>query len=261
MSELEGHRQDPKAAIQIRARTPEPPYCWQNKEVRRHIREQLNGEGTVCSVLSLYDALTEIASNMESEQFEAGQPYIGTIAGISGRTVRRNEKILEELGIVKIIRPSLRGHNTYILLAFGHNVQSLGNNGQTFGHSVRTLGQIKKQGKCPPVEEHKKNREKTFGIPNKNIPNILLKPVEDERELDAVHDELWNFLKNHSLEIPEDYVEDCEIDWRSREGVDCKERKIGFLPYLERRWRYEQDDWEAGIHSFKNGGKFPRPMF
>jgi hypothetical protein len=130
-----------------RDRTPEPPYCWQNKKVRKAIRERMNGHESTSATLSLYDALTEIASNEGVESFKAGQPYIGEIAGLSARTVRRLETILEEIGAVTIFRPPLRGHHTYTLL-------SLGQGGLT-------LGQHCNQASCPPVEEHKKNREET----------------------------------------------------------------------------------------------------
>ena len=56
-----------------RDRTPEPPYCWQSKEARRAIRERMNGHESTSATLSLYDALTEIASNEGVESFKAGQ--------------------------------------------------------------------------------------------------------------------------------------------------------------------------------------------
>jgi hypothetical protein len=57
-----------------RSRTPEPPYSWQSKTVRRHIREKMNGHESTSSLLSLYDAMTEEASNQGKEVFKAGQP-------------------------------------------------------------------------------------------------------------------------------------------------------------------------------------------
>jgi hypothetical protein len=128
-----------------RSRTPEPPYCWQNKEARRHIREKMNGHESTSSVLSLYAAMTEEASNQESEVFAAGQPYLGELSGLSARSVRRLERLLEEFGVIEIKRPNLRGHHTYKLLAFGQEVPTLGHNGPTLGHGAN-------QGSCPPVE-------------------------------------------------------------------------------------------------------------
>jgi hypothetical protein len=105
----------------------------------------MNGAEASSAVLSIYDALTEIASNEGAETFKAGQPYIGEIAGLSARSVRRLEPILDEIGVVSIFRPPLRGHHTYTLLSLGHN--------------GLTLGQHGVQACWPPVEEHKKNRE------------------------------------------------------------------------------------------------------
>lgn len=131
-----------------RSSTPEPPYCWQNKEARRAIREHMNGHESTSAALSLYDALTEIASNEEAETFKAGQPYIGTLSGLSARTVRRIEPILEQVGVVAIERPRMRGHHTYTLLAQGQGVLSQ-------GQGVPTLGQDRNLASCPPVEEQR----------------------------------------------------------------------------------------------------------
>lgn len=135
-----------------RSHTPEPPYCWQNKDARRAIREHMNGHESTSAALSLYDALTEIASNEKVETFKAGQPYIGTLAGLSARTVRRIEPILEQVGVVAIERPRMRGHHTYTLLAQGQGVLSK-------GQDVPTLGQDRNPASCPPVEEQRTNKE------------------------------------------------------------------------------------------------------
>jgi hypothetical protein len=140
-----------------RSRTPEPPYCWQNKEPRRIIREKMNGHERTASLLSLYDALTEEASNQQSEVFTAGQPYLGELAGISARTVQRLEPLLVEFGVLEIDRPKLRGHNSYKLLAFGQGDVTLRHNGATLRHG-------RDKGSCRPVEvtekEHKKEQRK-----------------------------------------------------------------------------------------------------
>jgi|GEM_PF-4138387 len=147
---------DARSVKPLRSRTPEPPYCWQSKEARRLIRQHMNGESTTAALLSLYDALTEIASNEGSESFAAGQPHIGELAGMSARNVRRLEPILEEIGVVRITRPKVRGHHTYSLLSFGQSVPS-------FGQSVPSLGQSEFHPSCPPVEEHRKNIRSNSG--------------------------------------------------------------------------------------------------
>ena len=143
-----------------RSRSPEPPYCWQSKAARRIIREQMNGHESTASILSLYDALTEIASNEESEVFTAGQPFIGTIAAISVSTVKRLERILEEIGVIAIFRPRRRGHNTYKLLSFGDADALIAHGELSIAHSDPTIAHGGFRGSWPPVEEHKKEQEK-----------------------------------------------------------------------------------------------------
>jgi hypothetical protein len=131
-----------------RPRKPQPPYYWVSKNASRQIRELMNGDGRVQALLCLYNAMAEVASDTESETFTAGQPYPGQLAGMSARNVQRLEPLLEEFGLVRIIRPKLRGHNTYTLLA-------------TIRHGVAALRQTRKQATCRPVEEiHKKERKK-----------------------------------------------------------------------------------------------------
>jgi hypothetical protein len=140
-----------------RSRTPEPPYCWQSKAARRIIREKMNGHESISSLLSLFAAMTEEASNKRSEIFTAGQPYLGELAGLSAKSVQRLEPLLEEFGVVQITRPKLRGHHTYQLLSFGQGVS-------TFRHNDLTLGHDPGLRPCPPVEvtekEHKKEQRK-----------------------------------------------------------------------------------------------------
>jgi hypothetical protein len=142
-----------REASHPRSRTPEPPYCWQSKTARRHIREKMNGHESTSSLLSLYDAMTEEASNQGSEVFKAGQPYLGELSGLSAKSVQRLERLLEEFGVIQIERPKLRGHHTYTLLAFGQDVSTLGHNDLTLGHG-------RFRGSCPPVEVTKEVTEK-----------------------------------------------------------------------------------------------------
>ena len=137
---------NPTSSGAVRSRTPERPYCWQSKTARRVIREAMNGHESTASVLSLYDALTEIASDYQSETFTAGQPYIGEKAGMSAKNVSRHERSLEEFGLIRIDRPKMRGHHTYTILSLnGHSVPA-------YGQDVPTLGHRRFRPSCPPVE-------------------------------------------------------------------------------------------------------------
>lgn len=57
-------------AIVKRSRTPEPPYCWQNKEALRRIEQTFDSQSRVRLASCAYFALTRIASDKQSEIFE-----------------------------------------------------------------------------------------------------------------------------------------------------------------------------------------------
>ena len=69
-----------------RSRTPEPPYCWQSKVARRFICEHFDGDSFGASCLGVYAALTEIASDEESETFTTQQSHIAKKACLGVRT-------------------------------------------------------------------------------------------------------------------------------------------------------------------------------
>ena len=64
------------------------------------------------SARSLYLALTEIASDRQSDRYEASQPEIAIRAGLSVSTVRRILPVFGQLGLVKIKRNSFNGIET-----------------------------------------------------------------------------------------------------------------------------------------------------
>src|SRR5262245_45614493 len=72
----------------IRSRSPEPPFCWQSKIVRRRIRDAFDSSSNVLSALGVYDALTEIASDFNSERFQVSRAHIAAVSGASVTTVK-----------------------------------------------------------------------------------------------------------------------------------------------------------------------------
>jgi len=142
-----------------------------------------NGRGSTSSLLSLYDAMTEEASNQSSETFTAGQPHLGELSGLSAKTVQRLEPLFEEFGVVQITRPKMRGHHTYKLLSLGQGVSTLGQEDLTLGH-----GRISR---CPPVEEHKNNKEDSSNgseiRPSKRSARIQLVDDEHIRDLKKIY--------------------------------------------------------------------------
>jgi hypothetical protein len=62
------------------------PFCWQSKEVLRFIRDCFDSNNSVASALSVYLALSEKASDEQSEQFDCRIRDIAARAGVSYKT-------------------------------------------------------------------------------------------------------------------------------------------------------------------------------
>jgi len=94
-----------------KARTRKQPFCWQEKHVLRTIREMFEQTGNAGSALLVYHALTEIASDKQSDVFVTTCACIGQRAGLSARTVNRIIPVFERLGIIGIKRNKINGVN------------------------------------------------------------------------------------------------------------------------------------------------------
>lgn len=106
---------------------PNGPFCWQNKETLRGIRESLDGDGGLASVLSVYHALTEIASDMASDEFTTMQSHIGKLSGgLSTSTVKRCIKELRALHVISYELSRLRGPLKFILHRDGSQIPNDG---------------------------------------------------------------------------------------------------------------------------------------
>jgi hypothetical protein len=177
------------------ARSPrDGPFCWQSKAARRLIRQKLP-TSKISSALGVYDALTEISSDNQSDTFDAAQNYIGLYAGVSGKTVQRISPDLEQLGLVAIKSNYIGGRNaecTYTLLPLGHN--------------VRTPGHGRKQPCCPTIEESpeesKKNVVEETKAPSAtatttNFEELLaeLKPLYPDNDVRRELDRYFSWCK------------------------------------------------------------------
>jgi hypothetical protein len=109
----------------------ERPWCWQEKAGRRMIRTMFDSRPKqMSSALSVYDALTEIASDEQRNKFEAAVAQIASYAGVSPSTVWRLLPLLEELSLITIRRNDrpgsrLKAPSTYTLLPIGHGDASI----------------------------------------------------------------------------------------------------------------------------------------
>jgi HTH domain len=87
------------------------PFCWLEKRKLRTIAEVFAESriGSVVTARSVMLALSEIASDKQSNIFTAATSYIAQRAGVTSKTVRRVIKILKRLGFVKIQGRSASG--------------------------------------------------------------------------------------------------------------------------------------------------------
>ncbi|MBT4362588.1 MAG: hypothetical protein HOB84_03620 [Candidatus Marinimicrobia bacterium] len=108
------------------------PFSWTNKMSLRIIRRELHKKGIkrASTILMIYYALTEIASNQEKERFQCKQAEIARLAGCGVSTVNRGLRVLEDIGSIEVVRNpiSVREYgipyflspaNTYTLLRVG----------------------------------------------------------------------------------------------------------------------------------------------
>lgn len=79
-------------------------HCWQDKKVRRFLRQQYDGTNSIGTALNIYDGLTEVASNRGNDEFDASYASIATASGVSKRSVIRFVDDFESLGIIKVER-------------------------------------------------------------------------------------------------------------------------------------------------------------
>jgi hypothetical protein len=152
------------------------PFCWQSKSARRKIRDAFDATNDVASALGVYDALTEIASDEQSETFKTAHAWIARMSGVSARTIQGRLKVFVELGLVAISTPKLREKSTYIMLTLSNGCASTGNQCATFGNES-------KQVTLPRYEESKKNQRTNRKNHSAAVPAPALPTLKPRDEL------------------------------------------------------------------------------
>lgn len=76
-------------------------WCWQSKDLTRFINAHYRDARERCSIRSLYQVLTEIASDKNTDQFKEFMVVIADNAGVSRQTASRLLKSLSSFGIIK----------------------------------------------------------------------------------------------------------------------------------------------------------------
>ena len=132
------------------------PWCWQEKKVRRLIRNRMDGSPFCAYVLGIYDALTEIASDEQTPSFKTLHSHIASKAGCSVSAVKRALSELVDLDVVSIETPPLKGPCTYHLLVAKE---------PTIAPIEPTLDPTLKRGLGATVEESQKNMVKNYKNP------------------------------------------------------------------------------------------------
>ena len=100
------------------------PFCWLEKPKLRNIAEVFaeGRVGTLVAARSVMLALSEIASDKQSDTFTAATSYIAHRAGVTSKTVRRMIKIFKRLRFLRVQPRSENGlkvANEYTLIR-GH---------------------------------------------------------------------------------------------------------------------------------------------
>jgi hypothetical protein len=108
------------------------PFCWQEKQVLRFIRDCFDDTNSVASALSVYLSLTEKASDAQSDQFDCRIRDIASRAGVSYRTAGNVLRRFAVLGLIAIQRNKIKNTqenapSTYTLLRLGNDCPRLGN--------------------------------------------------------------------------------------------------------------------------------------
>lgn len=150
----------------VKTRIPrDGPFCWQSKAARRAIRDAFDATNNVCTALSVYDALSEIASDTGSETFTAAHAWIARLSGVSVRTIQSHLKIFATLGLIQFEVPALRAPCTYRLLSFGNHCAASGDDCTTSGNQCAAFGNGAKRAALPRIEELERNSKKTSSAP------------------------------------------------------------------------------------------------
>ena len=97
------------------------PFCWLEKPKLRNIGDAFaEGKiGSLAAARSVYLALSEIASDRQSDTFIAATLYIAQRAGVTSKTVQRVTKVLRRLGFLRMQGRSANGlklANEYTLI-------------------------------------------------------------------------------------------------------------------------------------------------
>jgi hypothetical protein len=177
------------------------PFCWQDKATLKLITETFAESNQAVSARSLYLALSELASDEQSETFKARKALIAHRAGLSVKTVERLLHGFEQLGLVKVDRGlakagsgSIKSPNTYTLLAMRHgDATSMRHGGKHASKSdkVEESGRISEESKQESSDDDSRSSE-TLSAQPLAAPSSSISVLNLE---DAKKHPLWKQFK------------------------------------------------------------------
>jgi len=132
------------------------PFCWQSKGVLKRITEVFSESNCAASARSVYLALTELASDEQSETFTASKALIAHKAGVSVKTAETMLKGLSELSFV-LIEGQRKNLNTAVVKAANSYTLLTMRNG--YASAMRNEG--RKSCVSDKVEESEKKGEES----------------------------------------------------------------------------------------------------
>jgi hypothetical protein len=247
------------------------PWCWQSKVARRKIREAFDSTHNVATALSVYDALTEIASDETSDTFKTTHAWIQRISGASVRTIQNHLKVFAELGLVRVETAKLRAPSTYTLLAFGNDCATSGNGNASNGNHCVAFGNDQFRAPLPTSEEReKKDRKKDQKndcaeppaaavalAPEPESPTLLSFPITGQGA-----GATWAFSEAHANQLSEAFV-GIDVIGEGRKAVawiqanPTKRKTARGMPAFLHRWLSNAANRAGGSADARGSGPVP----
>jgi len=163
------------------------PFCWLEKRKLRNIAEVFaEGRlGSLAAARSVILALSEIASDKQSDTFTAATSYIALRAGVTSKTVRRMIKTFKRLRFLRVQPRSENGlkiANEYTLIrgnaAVGPIYPSLGKACKT---GLRTREELSEQFRESTARKGKHSLSTNDNRGDQNEENIVIHARTGER--------------------------------------------------------------------------------
>lgn len=144
--------------MSLSRKSSDGPWCWQSKAALRAIREGFEAESGVASGLAVYLALTEVASDRQSDTFQVSHAHLAGLTGLCIRTIQNRLNGLSEMKLIHVSTPELRTASTYTLLPFGNGCVTPSNGCRAFGNEPE-------RGNLPAIQEVEEVEESEKNLP------------------------------------------------------------------------------------------------